>query len=352
MTTQDFSNILGYFSELDSSLEKLSNKYEGAISRLPRWTLVSRQLNIGVSPDNEGVVLRVIPDDNLSEDVLSISKISTREDLDKLTSPFHLSGNVEDISKNEFILIGDLSVISTNPLIPPALQDESLSGFGKMDGFYNLFSLENAKKDAIAFWNNTLDEKFRSSSFILEANDVFIKFRRIIKRKNFLERRIHRFIYEHAKLLLPDFKEIFFEYVIVDADKKRKVDFILEQSPGFPALLIELENPVHKIYKKDGDFTYQANHAKSQIAEWVSIIDNNPKVNAHENMSFLIGPKQRMVIIGRGLENRGKLLETRFTDTIIWTYELLLDQAQARWNDLIAGQCRLIGLDIFEPFGR
>lgn len=115
-------------------------------------------------------------------------------------------------------------------------------------------------------------------------------------------------------------------------------------------MLIELESPVSQIFRRNGDLTAQANHAKGQIAEWVSFIDQDARTNASEEFSFLAGPKQRLVVMGRGLEERDKLEKTRFSDTIFWTYELLLAHARERWNDQIETQHNLVGLAPQRPF--
>lgn len=72
--------------------------------------------------------------------------------------------------------------------------------------------------------------------------------------------------------------------------------------------------------------------------------------NATGELSFLAGPKQRLVVMGRGLEKRSQLENTRFSDTTFWTYELLLAQARERWNEQLDEQYRLLGLTPQRPF--
>ena len=115
-------------------------------------------------------------------------------------------------------------------------------------------------------------------------------------------------------------------------------------------MLIELESPVYNIFRKNGDLTAEANHAKGQIAGWVSFIDQDARTNASGEFSFLAGPKQRLVVMGRGLEDRSRLENTRFSDTTFWTYELLLAHARERWNDQIEAQHKLVGLPPHRPF--
>ena len=97
-----------------------------------------------------------------------------------------------------------------------------------------------------------------------------------------------------------------------------------------PGWLIELETPHTKVLRTDGDLTAHANHACQQIGDWVRVIDRNPRLNAAGEFDFLLGDKQRLVVIGRGLEHRKRLLEMRYRDTAMWTYDLLLEQARKR----------------------
>jgi hypothetical protein len=67
-------------------------------------------------------------------------------------------------------------------------------------------------------------------------------------------------------------------------------------------------------------------------------------------LAFLTGEKQGLVIIGRGLGDREQLLETKFGETVVWTYDLLLDEARGRWNANVQEQYRLLGLPPERPF--
>ncbi len=134
--------------------------------------------------------------------------------------------------------------------------------------------------------------------------------------------------------------------LILNGDK-RKADFILQREEGFPPMLIELENPKSKMFTSKGELSSKANHAKHQIADWVRFIDLNPE-NCKGEMSFLQGQKRtRLVIMGRGLGFYKEMSDSRYTDTIMWTYDMLLKEAKENWNKNIAAQCNL--LDIPTP---
>jgi hypothetical protein len=181
---------------------------------------------------------------------------------------------------------------------------------------------------------------------------VFGAFENMIRNDVFLERAVHRFIHDHARVLLPEHVRCFFEVPLRQGDEVRVADFVLQRDPGTPALLIELENPSSPVLRQNGDPTAQANHAVQQIAGWVRMIDSNSTENASGEMQFLSGPKQRLVIIGRGTDQRARLIDTRFGETLIWTYDILLEEAKRRWRDIINAARAAVRLDRLDLFSR
>ncbi len=249
------------------------------------------------------------------------------------------------------MMVGGLLVVPVdNPIEPPAHEDRSIIGWGNVDQAAGALTLERARFDAVNLWNEATVRVQKTGNFVQETRNIFRKFQAIIKRRAFLERRIHRFLKEQARILLPSHRRFLFDHELRCGNEVRKADFILEREAGLPALFIELESPIHKVFQKNGEFTKEVNHAKHQIAEWISFIERESNINASGEMAFLAGPKQRLVVIGRGLEVREKLLNTKFTDTIIWTYELLLEEARTRWNDEIETQYGIVGLPKQRPF--
>lgn len=57
-----------------------------------------------------------------------------------------------------------------------------------------------------------------------------------------------------------------------------------------------------------------------------------------------------MVIIGRGLEHKERLVDTKFDGVVFWTYHVLIEEAKRRLNDQYEAQCRMIGLEGRRPF--
>ena len=345
------ARVGGFFETLDEALEQLTSGQEHKISALPRWALEKRDIKIGITPDNRGIAIRIMPNPGFDDDSVTARVLSSRQDLVDVLAPWEPSFAPTDLRNIPFFLIGETyGIEANNPLAAPVLDDPSITAYGDLAAALAHFTPENAKSEAISLWNNVLSGGGAERSFIRGANAVFGKFRAIIKRKAFLERKIHRFLEGHACLLLPAFRRFLYDHPLYLGDEVRKADFILEREAGTPPFLVELESPVHKVFRKNGELTAQANHAISQIAEWVAFIDKDAKRNAAGDFAFLAGPKLRLVVIGRGLEHRQRLLDTRFRDTTIWTYELLLDQAKSRWNDQIAEQYRVLELNPIRPF--
>lgn len=344
--------IIEYFRALDESLDHLSEHHEGELTGLPSWVHTTRKITIGTSDEDDGVALRVVPDNSLDMDVTETVSIRSTEDINKLLEPMTYRGpQLTTLDEKFLALCGDMvATEGNNPLIPPVLDNRCLVGCGRRKGFQGFFNIENAKRDAIDLWNKRLLGKTATSSYVREIRIILDKFQAIIKRKAFLERRVHRFIHQYERFMLPSHRRCLYEHVLCHGEEKRKADFILEREQGLPPLLIELEPPVHSVFTKGKDLTKEANHAGRQISEWVSFIDSDGVSNASGEFSFLAGPKERLVIIGRGLEHKACLLETKFSGTVFWTYDVFVEEIRRRLNQEYVSQCRLLGLKEQQPF--
>src|SRR6202035_4288279 len=82
------------------------------------------------------------------------------------------------------------------------------------------------------------------------VRDVLMTLKGLIGRTSWVERKIHRYIYEHHDILLPDHRRVLFEHPLWDAKtgEVRKADFILAGIAAFPAILVELENPNRALF--------------------------------------------------------------------------------------------------------
>jgi hypothetical protein len=346
------NQIIEYLLAVDTNLDSLSNHEEGSLPMLPSWTLQKRTIEIGVTEDDEGVVVKVTPDDRLTKDKVVLKTIRTTEEVSLITAPMKLSGQLPNKQpENSFMLIGDMSaVVTNNPLAVPVINNKFMIGYGRKSGFYNFFNVEKAKEEAINLWNNAKADLKKNKNYVKKVRCLLEKFQAIIKRKAFLERRIHRYINEYRNIFLPPHKNCFYEQRLYLGDEMRKADFILEREQGLPAIFIELESPVHKIFTKKFDLRAPANHARQQISEWVQFVESDPQRNASGLYNFMTGPKERMVIIGKGLEEKDRLLNTKYDGVIFWTYSIMLEETKNRLNNSYSSQCKLLGLEEKRPF--
>jgi len=345
--------VVSYFRKLDSSLEQLSEHQEGKLHNLPKWALNPRRIFIGFNKNKNFAIVKIVPDDSLEDDSITEVLLLTQEDINKLVEPAKVNFTPSNLPLIEFKPISDITIQYESESYPGFIFKEDvfqgILGYGKIDTIFKYFREEKAQLEAINIWNK-IQLNIKEASFIYAVSNIFSTLAKIIKRKSFLERRIHRFLNEHRRILLPSFKNCFFELKFKLNGEIRKADFVLEREFGMPALLIELENPVHNIFTKQGEYTSQANHARAQIAEWVKFIDENPQENASGDLSFLRGKKERLVIMGRGLDYKEKMLDSRYSDTKMWTYELLIAEAKNRWNQIIDSQCDILRLKRLTPF--
>jgi hypothetical protein len=345
--------IRKYFPTLDSALESLSSHREEHLFKLPSWCLTPRRIVVGYSRDRRGTIVRVVPDDERKgegEDSIETRTLNTAAEASAMMGNWTFDGSPDNIANRGFAQFSARLELVGEPPRPPEISGRELIGWGSVESaLTTAYTEEQAKRDAIDLWNAAVTGE-PSQSFIHSTREVFSKLHAISRRKAFLERRVHRFIDAHRGLILPAFKNCFYEHDLVLGDERRRADFIHEREAGLPALLIELESPSHRVFRKNGDLTAEVTHARGQVAEWVRFIREAPGANAKGEMSFLSGPTQALVFIGRGLEHRAKLVETRFTDTIVWTYDLLIEEARSRWNANLEEQYRLLGLPPERPF--
>lgn len=338
--------IGNYFEELDRSIEVLSNKYEGQLINMPSWVLNNRKIVIGEVIGSNVTVIKITPQESLDNDVIELTKITTDVEYQQFYAPlWENNGRIKHLPKHShFYQFGDLLLIeSENINAIPAFYDKSLYTEVTNDIIHEYFSEEKAKQEALDLWNNNSNKLPVGKSFVHNLQIIFDRFQSIIKRKSFLERRIHRYLNEYSKYLLPNHVDKFYEQPLYLRGEKRVADFILKREDTFPSLLIELENPSLKAFKKNGEPTAESNHAKNQISEWTRFIEQNPK-NTEGELSFLNGPKSRLVIIGRGLEYIEEMENSKYTDTIVWTYDFLIKESKKRCNNDIKAQCELLGI--------
>ncbi len=343
--------VAAYFLEMDNALIKLSQHKEGRLTNLLPWNLCCRRILIGKILGYDYYLLKAMPDEKLESDSITSVTLTTEAEVYQFLDPLFL--DVVPIVKDVCLTGRDLSFEIGGAVIYQE-DDNKLSKLpvAKFEGVVmcfnghfipRMFSPQKAKEAALDLWNNTENGLEPNISFLRNLEKIFNQLSKIIRLKAFKERRVHRFMNSHAKILLPPFKNIFFEHELRCKNERRIADFILQREVGFPSLLIELESPVHKVFKNRGGFTAPVNHARDQISEWVFFIENEP-ANCAGKMEFLTGFKQRLIVIGRGLENLEEMTKSKHTDTIVWTYDLLLKEAKERWHQDLVTQCSMLDL--------
>jgi len=344
--------MLKHFEALDVSIDRLSLHKEGMLAALPSWVHQTRKIVIGYTSSGNGVAIRVSPDESLQRDSVEFIALEKPSDYNAfIPSPFALQAPLDAMGA-QFVSVGDVKInVDGNPLATPVYDGRMLFGWGGVEGFMESFAIDKAKEHALNFWNSaTTFSDSRKPNYVQDVRSVLARFHAIIKRKAFVERRIHRFINEHKHLLLPSYKNFFTEQAFFSGEKTRRADIILEREQGFPPILIELENPTHRVLTKRGDLTSEATHAIQQIIEWIAFIRSDSMRNASGQFEFLAGETEKLVIMGRGLEHSGDLLKKRFMGVTIWTYDILIEEARRRLNDSYAAQCQMLRLPTNRPF--
>lgn len=341
---KDFVETVGkYLNVLDSSFEKLSHKYEGRISNLPNYVFNKRHITILKFNNLNYFFIKVVSDKSLDSDKAFTGLISTNFELEKHAFPFKFDFNIENPPLDYGINVTNANIREVGNINSLPVIDICVLCIVKGDKFFDWFSEESAKKRALNEWNNAENDLDNNYSFVYNLKRIFDKFELLLNRDSFKERKIHRFINSHSLYLLPTFVNCYFEHELFLDGEKRVADFILERESGFPSLLIELESPFHKTFKKKEEFSMHANHAGEQIREWVKYIDSNSE-NTKGKMQFLTGPKDRLVIIGRGLDYIEAMKDSKFGSNTVWTYNLLIKEAKEKWNRVIIDQCKTIGI--------
>lgn len=343
--------ISSYLTTVDESIERLSEHKEGKLSNLPSWVIKKRKVDIGVMGDNDALVIKITPDESLDDDVINIIQVNNISEVNNIISPMFVTGGfIDKNNENQFDTLGDISIVETNnPLAVPALENKAFMGWGRILGFKNTFGPDKAKEDSVNFWNSAIDGLNPKVSYVQETRKILETFQALIKRKSFVERRIHRYVNEHKSVFLPEHKTCHFEHRLYLNGVVRIADFILEREQGLPSIFIELESPVHKVFTKCGNLTAESNHARQQISEWVKYVEQESK-NAEGEFKFLTGPKEKMVVIGTGLEKRDALIDTKYDGVSFWTYSLMLEEARNRMNQRLSSQYKMLGLKEVSPF--
>jgi hypothetical protein len=334
-----------YFVALDASIDKLAHLQEHKVLALPAWVLATRRITVAqLKGKPDFYMVKTVPDADLSQDEITVIEVDSRAEIEAFGYPYWTNPDAYYAPKNVSLSVSYNVMKAGDVNAVPQRDTSGVFSWVSTDQIAGLFSAAIGMQDAFNLWNGTQSGIPGSESFVQNAQEIFTRFRQVVKRKGWLERRIHRYLYEYRGVLLPfDFVECHTEGTVRLGAEVRHPDLILKRPSGQRALLIELENTTSRLFRNNKEYTAEANHAKAQISEWVRFIDANPE-NAQGAMSFLSGPKDRLVIIGRGLENRGEMEASRHDDTLMWTYDYLIEVAKDKINRQILQQYSLLGI--------
>jgi len=121
--------------------------------------------------------------------------------------------------------------------------------------------------------------------------------------------------------------------------KKYKIDIVIRTAGVTEdVFLVELENPSHSIFTRDGRPRKEVTHAKQQVEDWLRWIKENPNAAFVQTLRGL--PPRGLVVIGKSRhlddDQRSRLAHLNTNSRVeIITYDELLN----RFGDLILQQC-------------
>lgn len=85
------ATVVGYFRELDRSVDTLSHKNEGNLTGLPPWVLTTKHVIVADISRQNSLIVKVLPEEGLEEDTVETAEISTDNELQQFLAPFSTS---------------------------------------------------------------------------------------------------------------------------------------------------------------------------------------------------------------------------------------------------------------------
>jgi len=222
---------------------------------------------------------------------------------------FYLSGNIEVYDNNDFAIMRDYldskitGIVSTrtNPKNNIKIYEVESNYFnctGKSIEI-NLNTIESSTYNSIGGWTHNRKEPESVYDKIKKLYYELNWFIRDVNRSTVHEKRdIHPHFDKNNFLLYPNAKRIISE-VEIGIGKVYQADFLIENSQG-EYILVEIENPKHKLFTKNNDFTKAVNHAIKQVEDWQEWIEDN--LPSMQKVFQGISSPQAIVVIGRSIE--------------------------------------------------
>lgn len=151
------------------------------------------------------------------------------------------------------------------------------------------------------------------------------------------EEPVHQFLRQHPELISPTC-DMYWSKLAFGA---RVSDFVFRE-PHNDYELVELEAPIRRLFRRDGQQREELTHAINQIADWIKYIEDNKKtVEEHLGLTGISTSPRSLVVIGRSEsltdENRRKLttLQNQISKLRILTYDDLLAGARANLERIL-----------------
>jgi len=169
-------------------------------------------------------------------------------------------------------------------------------------------------------------------SFVADLRRCIADFENLLNHNDVHEKQhIHPFIANNPFLLHPNPDE-FFSEVAIGLGTEFRMDFLL-RLPDSSYLLVEIENPRHRLFTTSGDFSAPVNHAVRQVEDWQDWIETNLLV-VEKKYPGMVAPFGQ-VVIGRSHdldEQQLRRLRRRNINTrgrlVVSTYDDLITQAR------------------------
>jgi len=131
---------------------------------------------------------------------------------------------------------------------------------------------------------------------INRLDGIIDEFSRLLEQPSVHEKRdIHSFLDRHRFILHPNPERIWSE-VPIGLGTEHQMDFLIQEADG-EFLLVELENPRHRLFLKNSDFSAPLNHAQRQVEDWQDWVEENIST-MQKKYPGIISPRG-LVIIGR-----------------------------------------------------
>jgi hypothetical protein len=199
--------------------------------------------------------------------------------------------------------------------------------------FISIFKARSLLYDAKEGWGfiQHYDRIAMRQEITDRLHDILHQYKSVVNEKNYKERVIHKFLKDHPILLFPTKKRLLYEYRLVAQKRlKHKIDFIIELTTG-RYILVELENPKHRIFTKAGDYSAIVNHAEKQVEDWIHFLRIN-RESVEEDLPGIIAP-EGVVIIGRSNYFTSEQLEkirirNEKHSVKLFTYDDLAEEAE------------------------